>query len=148
MRAWPFGIASNLVRRHWRSEERRLRALTREAAAPATPLDPVLLATAAAVVVGLAGTALVVSNRDTAVAPSDAADATAPAATEPFDNAPTDAEADPNVEANSTPSGQVDLAAGTKFAVAEYLPVGWGLDSMEAMATGVAVRQHTVGIAG
>jgi len=106
------------------------------------------LATAAAVVVGLAGTALVVSNRDTAVAPSDAADATAPAATEPFDNAPTDAEADPNVEANSTPSGQVDLAAGTKFAVAEYLPVGWGLDSMEAMATGVAVRQHTVGIAG
>ncbi len=94
-----------------------------------------LLATAAAVV-GLVGTALVVSNRDTAVAPSDAADPTAPAATEPFETAPTDAEANPNVEANSTASGQVDLAAGTKFAVADYLPVGWELDSMKATSTG------------
>lgn len=42
MRTWLFGIASNLVRRHWRSEERRLRALTREAAAPATTIDPLL----------------------------------------------------------------------------------------------------------
>lgn len=94
-----------------------------------------LLATAAAVL-GLVSTALVVSNRDTAVAPSDAVDPTAPAATQPFETAPTDAAADPNIDANSTASGQVDLAAGTKFAVAEYLPVGWELDSMEATATG------------
>ncbi len=94
-----------------------------------------LLATAAAVV-GLIGTALVVSNRDTAVAPTDAADPTAPAATEPFQTAPTVAEVDPNVDANSTPSGQVDLASGTKFAVADHLPVGWELDSMEATLTG------------
>jgi len=42
MRTWLFGIASNLVRHHWRTEERRLRALARDAAAPATPLDPLL----------------------------------------------------------------------------------------------------------
>lgn len=42
MRTWLFGIASNLVRRHWRTEERRLRAVAREAAAPATPIDPLL----------------------------------------------------------------------------------------------------------
>jgi len=28
-RAWLFGIATNLLRRHWRTEERRLRALAR-----------------------------------------------------------------------------------------------------------------------
>jgi RNA polymerase sigma-70 factor (ECF subfamily) len=43
MRPWLFGIASNLVRRHWRTEERRLRAVAREAAAPATPIDPLLM---------------------------------------------------------------------------------------------------------
>jgi hypothetical protein len=94
-----------------------------------------LLATAAAVV-GLAGTALVVSTRDTAVAPFDAADPIAPGATEPFETAPTDPRADPSVEANSTASGPVDLATGTKFAVADYLPVGWELDAMEATSSG------------
>ncbi len=102
---------------------------------PKSRRSAALLATAAAVV-GLVGTALVVSNRDTAVAPADAPDPTAPAATAPFETAPSDTAADPNVEANSTPSGQVDLTAGTKFAVADYLPVGWLLDSMEATATG------------
>jgi len=34
MRGWLFGIASNLVRRHWRSEERRLHALARDAVTP------------------------------------------------------------------------------------------------------------------
>lgn len=29
-RAWLFGIAANLIRGHWRTEERRLRALARE----------------------------------------------------------------------------------------------------------------------
>jgi len=45
MRAWLFGIASNLVRRHWRTEERRLRALTRDAASPVTGIDPLLTVT-------------------------------------------------------------------------------------------------------
>ena len=44
--------------------------------------------------------------------------------------------ADPNVEVNSTPGGPVDLAAGTNFAVADHLPVGWELDAMKATATG------------
>lgn len=30
-RAWLFGIATNLIRRHWRTEERRLRAMARSA---------------------------------------------------------------------------------------------------------------------
>lgn len=46
VRTWLFGIASNLVRRHWRTEERRLRALARDGAEPAVPIDP-LLTTAA-----------------------------------------------------------------------------------------------------
>ncbi len=46
VRTWLFGIASNLVRRHWRTEERRLRALVREGTEPAAPIDP-LLTTAA-----------------------------------------------------------------------------------------------------
>jgi len=42
MRTWLFGIASNLVRHHWRTEERRLRALARDAAAPMDSIDPLL----------------------------------------------------------------------------------------------------------
>lgn len=41
-RVWLFGIASNLVRRHWRSEERRLNALHRDVATPTTSIDPLL----------------------------------------------------------------------------------------------------------
>lgn len=41
-RAWLFGIGSNLLRHHWRSEQRRLRALARDAARPATNIDPLL----------------------------------------------------------------------------------------------------------
>lgn len=41
-RCWLFGIASNLLRRHWRTEQRRLRALARHAAAPPTHIDPLL----------------------------------------------------------------------------------------------------------
>ena len=41
-RAWLFGIAPNLMRRHWRTETRRLRAMSRHANVPATALDPLL----------------------------------------------------------------------------------------------------------
>lgn len=42
VRVWLFGIASNLVRRHWRTEERRLRALARDAAETVRSVDPLL----------------------------------------------------------------------------------------------------------
>ena len=41
-RAWLFGIAANLIRGHWRTEERRLRALAREGGRFASPIDPLL----------------------------------------------------------------------------------------------------------
>ena len=41
-RAWLFGIGSNLLRRHWRTEQRRLRALARSAGQRATSVDPLL----------------------------------------------------------------------------------------------------------
>lgn len=41
-RAWLFGIGSNLLSHHWRTEQRRLRALAREAVAPVTSVDPLL----------------------------------------------------------------------------------------------------------
>ena len=40
-RAWLYGIATNLIRRHWRSEERRLRTQASSVAA-ARPVDPLL----------------------------------------------------------------------------------------------------------
>ena len=39
-RAWLYGIASNLLRRHWRSEQRALRSLHRSARALLAPDDP------------------------------------------------------------------------------------------------------------
>ena len=41
-RAWLFGIAANLIRGHWRTEERHLRALARERGRVASPIDPLL----------------------------------------------------------------------------------------------------------
>ena len=41
-RAWLFGIATNLIRRHWRTEHRRLRAANRVAMRPAVPGDALL----------------------------------------------------------------------------------------------------------
>jgi RNA polymerase sigma-70 factor (ECF subfamily) len=41
-RAWLYGIATNLVRRHWRTEERRLRTQTRSVAVDTRPVDPLL----------------------------------------------------------------------------------------------------------
>lgn len=41
-RAWLFGIATNLVRRHWRTEQRRLRATRRVAGRSVVPGDPLL----------------------------------------------------------------------------------------------------------
>jgi RNA polymerase sigma factor (sigma-70 family) len=38
-RAWLFGIAANLARRHWRSERRRLRAYSRSGVDPLGQLD-------------------------------------------------------------------------------------------------------------
>ncbi len=38
-RAWLFGIATNLVRRHWRTEQRRLRAMHRIGVRPVVPGD-------------------------------------------------------------------------------------------------------------
>lgn len=42
-RAWLFGIASNLLRRHWRTEERRLRIQAQSVRADIHPVDPLLL---------------------------------------------------------------------------------------------------------
>lgn len=39
-RGWLFGIATNLLRRHWRTEVRRLRALTRLTSGVGNVLDP------------------------------------------------------------------------------------------------------------
>ena len=41
-RAWLFGIATNVLRRHWRTEERRLRAWRRAGARQGVPGDPLL----------------------------------------------------------------------------------------------------------
>ncbi len=41
-RGWLFGIAANLVRRHWRSEERRVRTAVRAACEQVPVLDPLL----------------------------------------------------------------------------------------------------------
>ena len=41
-RAWLYGIATNLIRRHWRTEERRLRTQARSVRADVRPLDPLL----------------------------------------------------------------------------------------------------------
>lgn len=41
-RAWLFGIASNLIRRHWRTEERRLRIQAQSARTDIRPVDPLL----------------------------------------------------------------------------------------------------------
>ena len=41
-RAWLFGIATNLIRRHWRTEQRRLRAICRVANRSPVPGDALL----------------------------------------------------------------------------------------------------------
>jgi len=41
-RAWLFGIATNLLRRHWRTERRRLLALERSASMTAEHIDPLM----------------------------------------------------------------------------------------------------------
>jgi RNA polymerase sigma-70 factor (ECF subfamily) len=41
-RAWLFGIATNLIRRHWRSEERRLRIQAQTVHSEPSPVDPLL----------------------------------------------------------------------------------------------------------
>lgn len=41
-RAWLYGIATNLLRRHWRNEQRRLRAHLRHAAASKSVADPMV----------------------------------------------------------------------------------------------------------
>ncbi|MDW3215357.1 MAG: RNA polymerase sigma factor [Ilumatobacteraceae bacterium] len=41
-RAWLYGIASNLLRRHWRTEQRRLRAQLRHAGSDRVPGDPLI----------------------------------------------------------------------------------------------------------
>lgn len=41
-RAWLFGIATNVIRRHWRTEERRLRVQARAVRAEVHPVDPLL----------------------------------------------------------------------------------------------------------
>ena len=41
-RAWLFGIATNVLRRHWRTEERRLRACAAVAATPDVTGDPLV----------------------------------------------------------------------------------------------------------
>lgn len=41
-RAWLYGIASNLLRRHWRAEQRRLRAHLRHASRAQVPGDPLV----------------------------------------------------------------------------------------------------------
>ena len=41
-KAWLFGIATNLLRRHWRTERRRLLALERSASIRAVDIDPLI----------------------------------------------------------------------------------------------------------
>ena len=41
-RAWLLGIAANLIRGHWRTEERRLRSFAREGGSGTPPIDPLL----------------------------------------------------------------------------------------------------------
>jgi RNA polymerase sigma-70 factor (ECF subfamily) len=41
-RAWLFGIATNLLRRHWRTEQRRLLAWRRASVREIVPGDPLL----------------------------------------------------------------------------------------------------------
>jgi RNA polymerase sigma-70 factor (ECF subfamily) len=41
-RMWLYGIATNLVRRHWRTEQRRLLTLQRAAAREQSSIDPLL----------------------------------------------------------------------------------------------------------
>lgn len=41
-RGWLFGIATNLLRRHWRTERRRLLALERSSSMDANGIDPLL----------------------------------------------------------------------------------------------------------
>jgi RNA polymerase sigma-70 factor (ECF subfamily) len=41
-RAWLFGIATNVLRRHWRTEQRRLRAWGRASRRDAVPGDPLV----------------------------------------------------------------------------------------------------------
>lgn len=41
-RAWLFGIATNVLRRHWRTEERRLQAQARAVALEARQIDPLI----------------------------------------------------------------------------------------------------------
>lgn len=41
-KGWLFGIATNLLRRHWRTEHRRLLALERSNSATASMIDPLL----------------------------------------------------------------------------------------------------------
>ena len=41
-RAWLYGIATNVIRVHWRTEQRRLRAMERDAARTVRTLDPLL----------------------------------------------------------------------------------------------------------
>jgi RNA polymerase sigma factor (sigma-70 family) len=43
-RGWLFGIATNLLRRHWRTERRRLLALERSSSTHAFSIDPLLAA--------------------------------------------------------------------------------------------------------
>ena len=42
VRVWLFGVAANLLRRHWRTEERHLRALAHIGSQRPTVLDPLL----------------------------------------------------------------------------------------------------------
>lgn len=92
-----------------------------------------VMATAAAVV-GLAATALVVSHRDAVVAPSDSPDPIS----SPDPDQITENEANPvfSGQTSAAPIGPIDLAAGTDFAVADYVPAGWELTSMEASSSG------------
>lgn len=41
-RAWLYGIATNVIRVHWRTEQRRLRAMEREARRSPSAIDPLL----------------------------------------------------------------------------------------------------------
>jgi len=92
---------------------------------------------AAAAIAGIGATAAVVGSRDTAVAPTDplAPVTTVPGA-EPVDTTTSPDSTTQETEAAALPSGPIGLSAGTKFAVADYLPDGWELGSMDATASG------------
>lgn len=98
-------------------------------------------AASAAAISGLAATAAVVGSRDTVVAPADSLPTATPTpeSPQPYPSSPIDPTTEPGEQqpAVSGPETAGDsMSVGTKFAVADFVPTGWKIDSMNASPTG------------